>query len=402
MLAPVTTTFLPRRATPAATLAESSAARRSTGRTARPSRTVLTLNNVERVPELTPEALYHDYLCRGRPVIITGLWDGTPAGRLTSRSGALSALGHMPLPVGPNLLEEFLAGHERPQPRWLPLADFHDELVAGGRQMVLEHDTPEEVVAQLPTLPYLGLGDHDDFWVSQMFMAGPGSFLHLHYDMDMRSVVMHHLFGRKRYVLVDAAQTRKLAAGAMPNVPYTSGMYLQNFSPEDLVDFLRYVDAWDCVLEPGETLVIPATTWHYVEYLDVALSLNFRLPRNHYMRWLAEAIPNTTVELQALAQRFRDEDAVDGPSREAFAALVAAATRRYPSDEAQAVALDRLVADLANRLRLPISAAPYQVADVARRQYLEETGASTSPSSVPRRRLSSMRAGGARRRTRAS
>jgi cupin-like protein len=385
----VPTTFLPRRA----------ASSTLPGGLTRPTRRILTLDNIERRSRLTPEVLDHEHLRRGRPVIITDLWKGTSAEALCDPRRAVAALGHMPLPVGPNLIEEFLSGRERLESRWVSMADFHGELLAGCRDMVLEHDVPEELESILPVSPYLDLGDPDDFWVSQMFMAGPGSYLHLHFDMDLRHVVMHQVFGRKRYVLVDAAQTRKLGAGAVSSVPYTSAMYLQNFSPEDLVDFLRYVDAWDCVLQPGEALVIPATTWHYVEYVDVAMSLNVRLARNHHLRYLAEAVPNTSVELQALAHRLRDEDDVDIRARTAFASLVAAATRRYADDDARGAALDQLVADLAGGMGLDIAAPPYQVADVVRRQLLVDQTAAAAPApALPRRRVSRQATGPRRRR----
>ena len=203
-----------------------------------------------------------------------------------------------------------------------------------------------------------------------MFLAGPGNSTHLHYDVDLRHLLMYQVFGHKRYVVIDQSESRKLAPGSRPDVRRTSALFLEHFSGSDLLGFLRYTNAWDCVLGPGDALLIPATCWHYVEYLDTALSVNFRFGRNRYTRTLAEVLPESSVEMQALAGLFRDEDAVGPDEQAAFDALVAAEDRWYPSSEARLAALDALCVELCARLGLPVAGAPYHVADIERRRRL--------------------------------
>ncbi|HMG43825.1 MAG TPA: cupin-like domain-containing protein [Acidimicrobiales bacterium] len=197
----------------------------------------------------------------------------------------------------------------------------------------------------------------DDPWESYVHAGGAGDVAHLHYDGDQRHVLMCQVSGRKRYVVIDPAESRKLAPGNQRQARRTSALFLQNFSATDLQAFLRYANAWDCVLEPGEALLIPAASWHYVEYVDDALSVSFRFGRNRYLRALAEALPEPSVELQALAARCRDEDAVGPRERAALAELAAAADDRR----------DALCVELCRRLGLPVAGAPYHVADVMRR-----------------------------------
>jgi Cupin-like domain len=327
-----------------------------------------TLDNIERIPAPDIDTVDHKYVRQGRPVILTGLYEGSPAERLADPAVARAELGQVPLPVRLNPISELLQGRDPPI-RTVGFADFYDQLAAGtaARELCIEHDVPEALAAYIPLPDYLELGEPADGWVSHMFMAGPCNVTHLHFDADKRNVLTYQLFGRKRYVVVDPAQTPKLAPGTPPAACFASALYLEHFSEADLQAFLRYVNAWDCVLEPGEVLFTPAGAWHYVEYVDVALSVTIRLSRNRYVRFLAESVEATSVELQALSTCFRDEDAVGPAEAEAFDELVAVANRVYPSSEARAAALDAVLVKLCDRLQLPVARAAYHLTDIERR-----------------------------------
>jgi hypothetical protein len=330
-------------------------------------RLAATLDNVERVPHLDPVALDRDHVRRGRPVILTRLFADAPVARLADPAVALAELGDLRLPVRTNPIPEYV--HDRPAPptRTTRLDAFYRQLATGwSREYCIEHDTPDALARHLPRPPHLDLGAADDGWDSHIFMAGPGGATHLHFDIDLRSVLTHQVFGRKRYVLIDASHTRKLAPGTPPGACYASALHLDHFSEADLRGFLRWVDAGDCVLEPGETLLTPAATWHYIEYVDVALSVTLRMARNRYLQFLAETVP-PSVELQALAGCFRDEDAVGPAAAAAFAELQAAALRPYPDPESRVAALAAACLALCERLGLDVAGPGYHAADVQRR-----------------------------------
>jgi hypothetical protein len=334
-----------------------------------------TLDNIERIRAPDVDTFDRVYVRRGQPVIITGLYRGTPVERLADPAVACAELGDVALPVRLNPIPEALEGRQPPV-RTVRFADFHHQLVTGaaGRELCIEHDLPDALAPYLPLPPYLELGEPEDGWVSHMFMAGPRNTTHLHFDADNRNVLTYQVFGRKRYVVVDPSQTLKLAPGTPPNASYASALYLEHFSEADLRAFLRYVDAWDCVLEPGEVLFTPAGAWHYIEYLDVALSVTLRLSRNRYVRFLAETFDATSVELQALLTCFRDEEAVGPAEAGAFAELAATAHRRHATREARAAALDAMLVKLCSRLRLPVARAPYHLADIERRARMVARG----------------------------
>jgi len=328
-------------------------------------------DNVPRVSAPNPIAFDRRYLRSGTPVVLTGLATRHPVRRLADPRVARDVLADMRLRVAPNTWGDLLLGRDDPRSRQVGFGTFLDRLTAGEAgddDYCVEHPTPRELADRLPVPSYVGLGERADSWESYVFLAGAGNTTHLHYDFDLRHVLMYQVFGRKRYVVIDMAESRKLAPGSRAGLRRTSALFLEHFSDADLAAFLRYTDAWSCVLEPGEMLLIPATCWHYVEYVDTALSVNFRLGRNRYLRALAEILPESSVELQSLAALFRDEDAV-GPDRlDAFAALQAADERWYPDAATRLAALDALCVELCARLRLPVAGAAYHVADIERQE----------------------------------
>jgi hypothetical protein len=223
-----------------------------------------TLDNIERIPFLEPEVLDREHIRRGRPVILTRLFADAPVARLADPAVALAELGDLALPVRANPIPEYVHGRPPPRYRTVRFGTFYRELATRRtREFCIEHDTPDALARHIPLPPHMALGEPDDGWDSHIFMAGPGSATHLHFDADLRSVLTHQVLGRKRYVLIDPRHTRKLAPGTPPGACYASALHLDHFSDADLTGFLRYVDAWDCILEPGETLLTPATTWHY-------------------------------------------------------------------------------------------------------------------------------------------
>lgn len=299
---------------------------------------VVSLDNVERVPHLTADQLDDRHLKAGRPVILTNLFDGSPLRDVADDAKRLkSVLRDVTLAYGPNPVHAAVRGHTAAPNRRASFGTLHDRFARGALPgyICAEHELPHELAALIPPLPHLQLGDPADRPQANIFFSAAGNATHLHFDKDLRHDLVHQVLGRKRFVLVDAAQTPKLAAGPAPDAGYASGLFLDRFSPDDLQAFLGDTGAWDCVLEAGETLFLPATMWHYVTYVDAALSVHLRLARNRPLLRLAEAAAAAgvaTVEVQALAATLLDESQV-GPERaRALDDLEALAHHQGPGD----------------------------------------------------------------------
>jgi hypothetical protein len=265
------------------------------------------LDNVERLSTVGADAgatvVERDFLRRGRPVVLTDLFAGAPIAELADAASAVAGAGDAPLAVQRNYLEAILGTGDRSDPRPSTLGALLGDLGRdpGLDTVSIEHPTPAALLDRMPLPSRWSLGEDATDAISHCFVAGAGGYTHLHYDQDQRHVLLYQVFGSKRVVVVHPRETHKLDPMAEPGVQRCSGVLLHRMDDDDKVAFLRYVRAWDCVIEPGETLVIPAMAWHHVEYLDTALSVSWRLPRPAVRRALAEAVRNPSPFVQRVA-----------------------------------------------------------------------------------------------------
>lgn len=281
------------------------------------------LDNVPRQPTPPVELLFERYIRPGCPVVLTDLLDGQPLRVLDTQERAAERLAHMVLGVSGNFANESLAGRW-PERREMTLRDYLEFV----RQQPETRDycyleTPPPPLAALYEAPQLcdhrGSGDT----TSLVFLGNAGNYSHLHYDEDLRDVLMFQVFGRKRYVMMPPSASHKLHPLVAPGVVRTSDVCLQHMSQREQLEFLRYAGAWDVVLEPGETLLMPFGYWHYVEYVDTALSVNFRMGRSPEVRALSALMPQPSVFMQALARHYSDETAISPQARSVLGSLLA-------------------------------------------------------------------------------
>jgi L-ascorbate metabolism protein UlaG (beta-lactamase superfamily) len=355
------------------------AGRQPTQQQARP---MTTLDNIERIPAPPSEALFRDYIRLGRPVILTDLFDRLPIRAIDTADAARRNLGEVPLQVQPNYIGALLAQGRTADPQTMSLAQFLEVLE---RQpdvdlCCTEYPTPSGILNLVGTPEPCGLNDSSDV-VSTMFFAGTGNFAHMHFDGDFRDVLMYQAVGTKRYVVIHPRETRKLDPFVDAGIERTSSVFLQNFSEADKAAFLRYTNAWDCVLQPGETLLMPMMAWHYVEYLEPAMSISFRLGRNRYCRFFAEQMPLRSIFLQAISQRFIDEAALGPDDLAVFSELEDACRRPYPSATARRLEIDRLCLDIWQRITARDERNPYTVRDLRRIQGIQARSASAPAAS---------------------
>lgn len=271
------------------------------------------------------EVFYRDYVLPRRPVIITDLFAQQPISEIRTMTAARRAFGNVALEVQTEY-SSMAADRSSTASGTLGLSDYLDfaEQHPDSRVMCTEYSTPARVAAQyrLPNLCRLderGIeaseildiprrwGTHD--LLSNMFLGNRGNCAHLHYDGDHRQVLLYQVFGRKRVVLFQPPNGTKL------NVldAFMQGFcntYLERMPEEDKSAFVDYADGYDAVLEPGEAVYMPMLIWHYLEYIDTGMSVNFRFGRNRYGRFLCVDNLHRDYYVQNVSAKMVDEDLV--------------------------------------------------------------------------------------------
>jgi Cupin-like domain len=242
-----------------------------------------------------------EYAYRREPVVITDLFEGQEISEITSVEDAVRAWGDVNLVVQ----EEYTSAEGKtvpPEPSVMSLREYVEFSRSNPetRLCCTEYDTPARVLAsfELPEIcrvthpgeEILGLpkkyGDYD--LVTAIFLANAGNVGHLHFDGDQRDVILHQVYGRKRVVLFPPAAAKHLRTLDGPySRPSLAGVYLEDMSLEEKLDWVERAGGYHTVLEPGETVYIPMLMWHHLEYVDDAMSFNYRFGRTRYGRFLS-------------------------------------------------------------------------------------------------------------------
>ncbi len=316
------------------------------------------LDNIERITTPTVEVFEQEYLLQQKPVIITDLFTSQPISKISTVAEAKTHLGDLQLVIQEEFTSSSLKAlsllDQRKKQFWslqqyLEYVEQYPETCS----MSTEGNTPAEIL-QLFDLPIYTQINRDPSFpdvASLLFLGNAGNYAHLHFDGDYRQVLLHQVFGTKRVILIPANQAKKLNP-----VGNFSSIFLENFSEADKTDFIKYTHGYECLLQPGETVFMPAGIWHYLEYCDTAMSFSVRFGRNRYLRFFGERLHSTTC-LQNIVRQFLPA-AIEPPQRALFQELAVTFDQSYatPLEKAQALQAkiesiyDQLYADEAQRM----------------------------------------------------
>ena len=119
-------------------------------------------------------------------------------------------------------------------------------------------------------------------WLPFMFFGGEGSVTRNHVDIDMSHVFITQFQGIKRIWLFPWEQSDLLY-----KLPYNFHS-ITNIKEPDFKEFpgLKYINGYEAVIQPGETLYIPSGWWHYIQYETEGYSVSVRaLPSSWLEKW---------------------------------------------------------------------------------------------------------------------
>ncbi len=232
----------------------------------------MTLNTIEKRADLTTEIFTQEYLKPHRPVVFTNLAADWEATHKWTFDYFKQQYGHLQVPVFDNNFHKPGKGYMQPKTK-MPFKDYLDLIQRGPTELrmflfnIFKHAPELLKDVKTPTI-MKGFVKEYPF----MFFGGEGSFTPMHYDIDCSSVFLTQFQSRKRVVLFAPDQSPFLY-----KYPFTVQSPVNVLKPDyDKFPAFKNAVGYEIILEHGETLFIPSTFWHFIEYVDGGYSLSLR------------------------------------------------------------------------------------------------------------------------------
>lgn len=230
------------------------------------------LQPIPRAPRVDRPGFQKQYLQKLQPVVLGNFMEQWPAQEKWTLDFFREQYGDLEVPIVTNDFSK--AGKNyREADFHIPFRTYLDKIEAGPT------DYRIFLFNLLQKQPELNEDYHNpnlmDGWIKSlpfMFFGGQGSKVDLHYDIDLSHVFLSQFHGRKRILLFDQSQSELLYQH-----PYTVASQVDLSDPDyEQYPALQYVQGYEAILHPGETLFMPSGWWHYIEYLDGGFSMALR------------------------------------------------------------------------------------------------------------------------------
>lgn len=236
---------------------------------------------VDVVKNIDPEYFKDIYLYREKPVVLRGLWENYPATTKWTIDYFKQELGNVEVGV----FDESKEHGDRSikgAPMKMKFEEYLDTLGEEESKLRLflfnifkykpslrdDFDFPPLTSLYLKRLPF-------------MFFGGRNSVVRLHQDMDWSNVFLTQLHGRKKVILFSPEYSNLLY-----RLPFNVHSPVNPENPDyEKYPGLRFVEGYQCILEPGDTLFIPSGYWHYIKYLEGGYAINQRALSQLPVNW---------------------------------------------------------------------------------------------------------------------
>jgi hypothetical protein len=243
----------------------------------------MTLEEVNRVKNISPDAFVANYVKTQKPIIIEQISHSWPAYQKWNLDYIKSKAGHKIVPLYDNRpvshLDKFNGAHTR-----MKLGNYIDLLCneSTSYRMFLYN-----LLQEIPDL-------QDDFYwpdlnlrlikqLPMLFFGGENSKVFMHFDIDYANILHFHFHGTKRCLLFSPEETPFLykvphALIANEKIDFTDPDYTQ-------WPALEYAHGYTATLNHGEMLYIPEGYWHQMTYITAGFSMSLRaLPKKNSHR----------------------------------------------------------------------------------------------------------------------
>jgi histone arginine demethylase JMJD6 len=235
--------------------------------------------SIDRRSGLASEEFRREYHEPGRPVILTDASRAWRAHQIITPDWLRQTHGHKTIRVGAvqrelstllDILEAAEPGQPTPYPCTVDIPGDWPELLPLVDPLPLPHARPNRFASPLGPL-FMG---HKFGSRTEVFLGGRGgSFPYAHTDYYHLNAWITMIFGRKEFWVFAAEKPEHMYPEPPDN--WKSGV-ADIFNPDyEKYPLLRNVTPTKFELGPGETLFIPAGTWHSARSLSLTMSVAF-------------------------------------------------------------------------------------------------------------------------------
>lgn len=222
------------------------------------------------------EQLFEDYLTNCRPVLLEKdfandrLFSWTPDNLKTRIGHAIVKINSAS--KGEYHLDQAKGGFVE-APVYMKFRDFVDNKIHSGSYYLQQTSITEAFPELIDDIPYRELLEPSLIKVMNIWIGGAGTITPLHYDFANNFFIQ--CFGQKKVILYEAWQTPYLYPYEVQHNlhPYVSRLDIHRPDLEAFPEFSK-ADPIEIILQPGDVLFMPSTTWHQVESESISISVN--------------------------------------------------------------------------------------------------------------------------------
>lgn len=258
---------------------------------------MIDVSPIDKIDTIDAQGFLNHYKKKEKPVVIKKLTRDWPAREKWSFEYIEEIAGEKQVPLY-DCVPSKDRKHQHAPAITMSLAEYIKHLAQGKNDLRLFF---YNILAEIPVLtkdfsyPDVGLNFFKKLPV--LFIAGAGSKVQMHFDIDYADIFLCHFGGKKKVMMFSQKQTKY-----MYHVPYSySSLFDVDYDQPDYDKYpaLKYLHGVETELHHGDVLYIPPGYWHYIVYEEAGLSMALRaFPRTpvNFLKMIRNLAITRTVE----------------------------------------------------------------------------------------------------------
>lgn len=242
------------------------------------------LNSVDKVENISPGDFKNNYYLPKKPLVITGLAKKWPAYNKWTWEYFKGIVGDKKVGLYNNVKSDAYTPINTADD-YKTFGEYIDMIQSGpaawriflfnifshAPELVKDFSWPEELMTGfVKKYPML-------------FTGGATSITHMHFDIDLSHILHTQFAGKKRVLLFQHEEQHKLYRKPFEVLSLADfSNYSEGSGNPDYEKFpaLKYATGYELIMEPGDTLFMPAGYWHHMEYLESGFAMSLRALQN--------------------------------------------------------------------------------------------------------------------------